>query len=154
MIQLKKMNKLSFEIKVAAHLSKKNNRPIFKNRHTGRAFIGKNPALAMQETKLENEFRKQWQLYCDSLKRDYSPIGFPIHIKMIFFMDNFYNKSGSVNKKMPDLSNLYELPQDSLQKAGVIEDDRLVYSHDGSRRLPWHENILLIEISRFEEDLK
>ena len=36
---------------------------------------------------------------------------------------------------LPDQSNLYQAPEDSLQRAGVIEDDRQVESHDGSRRI-------------------
>ena len=36
---------------------------------------------------------------------------------------------------LPDQSNLYQAPEDVLQKAGVIEDDRQVESHDGSRRI-------------------
>lgn len=36
---------------------------------------------------------------------------------------------------IPDLSNLYQAPEDVLQKAGVIEDDRQIESHDKSRRV-------------------
>ena len=39
-----------------------------------------------------------------------------------------------------DLSNYYEGPQDALERAGVIEDDRLIRSHDGSRILQDKEN--------------
>jgi len=35
----------------------------------------------------------------------------------------------------PDLSNLYQLPEDVMQKAGIIEDDQQIESHDGSRRV-------------------
>lgn len=34
----------------------------------------------------------------------------------------------------PDLSNLYQLPEDVLQRVGIIEDDQQIWSHDGSRR--------------------
>jgi Holliday junction resolvase RusA-like endonuclease len=33
-----------------------------------------------------------------------------------------------------DLSNLYEAPQDMLEKAGILTNDNLIVSHDGSRR--------------------
>ena len=37
---------------------------------------------------------------------------------------------------LPDLSNLFEAPQDWMQKAGVIADDRQIVSLDYSRRVP------------------
>jgi len=41
----------------------------------------------------------------------------------------------STSGNIPDASNLYQAPEDALQAAGVLEDDRLVESHDGSRRV-------------------
>ncbi len=40
----------------------------------------------------------------------------------------------------PDASNLYLGPEDALQKAGVIADDRLIQSHDGSRKFKDNNN--------------
>lgn len=34
-----------------------------------------------------------------------------------------------------DLSNLIQGPEDILQKTGIIEDDKLIYSLDGSRKI-------------------
>jgi len=34
-----------------------------------------------------------------------------------------------------DASNLYELPQDAMQHAGILADDFQIATHDGSRRL-------------------
>ena len=53
----------------------------------------------------------------------------PIYIKFLFY-GAWKAKSGN----LPDLSNLFEAPQDCLQKAGVIQDDRQIESLDGSRR--------------------
>jgi Holliday junction resolvase RusA-like endonuclease len=39
------------------------------------------------------------------------------------------------NNNYPDTSNLYELPQDAMQSAEIITDDRLIDNHDGSRRI-------------------
>jgi hypothetical protein len=39
------------------------------------------------------------------------------------------------SETIPDASNLYQAPEDILEAAGVIEDDRQVESHDGSRRV-------------------
>ena len=44
-------------------------------------------------------------------------------------------RKGKISQRLPDLSNLYELPQDCLTEAGVIHDDHLICSHDLSRRL-------------------
>lgn len=34
---------------------------------------------------------------------------------------------------LPDLSNAYQGPEDALQKAGVLLNDKLIAGHDGSR---------------------
>jgi Holliday junction resolvase RusA-like endonuclease len=39
------------------------------------------------------------------------------------------------SENIPDASNLLQLPEDALQAAGVLADDRQVESHDGSRRV-------------------
>lgn len=66
-----------------------------------------------------------------------------------FYFKNYYvKKKKQINKKINDLSNLYELPQDALQKAGIIENDSQIASHDLSRRLPGSKDeieIFLIE---------
>ena len=54
----------------------------------------------------------------------------PIHVKFTFYGSW---KSGGGN--VPDLSNLVELPQDCLTKAGIITDDRIIESLDGTRRV-------------------
>ena len=41
-----------------------------------------------------------------------------------------------MSMKLGDLSNLIQMPEDALQKAGVIKDDALIVSYDGSRKLP------------------
>lgn len=43
----------------------------------------------------------------------------------------FFNFSS--RRSLPDLSNCYGGPEDALQKAGVVVNDRQVKSHDGSR---------------------
>ena len=145
------MNKLLFEINVDSHVSKKNSRPIFRTGGgKGRAFIGKSPKLVHAEAYLTQELRREWAAYCKALKRDLSPIDYPIHVKFTFMFKDYYTKHGVMSKKLPDLSNLYELPQDALQRAGIIENDVLIFSHDGSRREPCKSNTLLIEISTFE----
>ena len=70
-----------------------------------------------------------------------TPINWPIHMKCTFHV-LYRSNSGNA----PDLANLYHAPQDWLQPpkrdkagkiatpgAGVIANDRLIRSHDGSR---------------------
>lgn len=47
----------------------------------------------------------------------------------------FFGAWAEDSGNLPDLSNLYQMPEDLLQYAGVIEDDRLIAGHDGSRRV-------------------
>jgi Holliday junction resolvase RusA-like endonuclease len=68
-----------------------------------------------------------------------------------FFFLDYYTKTGERRRTLPDLSNLYEMPQDCLQTAGIIDNDTDIISHDGSRRLPGVENRLEILIYEVDE---
>uniref|UniRef100_A0A6M3L6Q1 Uncharacterized protein n=1 Tax=viral metagenome TaxID=1070528 RepID=A0A6M3L6Q1_9ZZZZ len=39
------------------------------------------------------------------------------------------------SKSLPDASNLYQMPEDILEAAGVLENDRQIESHNGSVRV-------------------
>lgn len=54
------------------------------------------------------------------------PLKCPIVARFTF---NFENRQHE-----PDLSNCYQGPEDALQKAGVIANDKLISAHDGSRK--------------------
>lgn len=70
------------------------------------------------------------------------PITYRMHVKFLFYRGDHRNV---------DLSNLYEFPQDVLQKAGIIENDCLIESHDGSRKLYDKENPRTeIYVSKYE----
>ena len=58
------------------------------------------------------------------------PIDFPISVQI-----KSYGAWRSGSGNVPDASNLYEFPQDALQAAGVLKDDRIIEHHDGSRRI-------------------
>lgn len=92
-------------------------------------FPGKSSKLITAEKHLINEFKKQ---------ANRKPIEFPINLMMLFYFrrDIFYTKRGTQSKRLPDLSNLYQLPEDCLQQAGIITNDTIVSGHDGSRRMP------------------
>lgn len=72
--------------------------------------------------------------------------------RFIFPRDVYFTKKGKINKKLPDLSNLYQLPEDLLQKCKIIENDNLIHSHDYSRRIPGDGYKLEIHILKFEEN--
>lgn len=118
-------------IEVEKHLAKKNNRPIYRNKYTHRVTLGKSSNLKMQEHQYLYKFRQE------KIKQKLDTITTPVQATMLFYFpkDVFFTKKGTINKNLPDLSNLYELPQDCLTTAGVIYDDQLIFSHDFSRRL-------------------
>lgn len=54
-----------------------------------------------------------------------------------------------MRKTIGDLSNLYQLPEDCLEKAGIIANDTLIMAHDYSRRLPAEKNELEIYVLKY-----
>ena len=132
---------MTLKIEVNKHLSKKNNRDIFFNRKTGRAFPGKSEDLKNTENWMIMQMRSQTNQLKSIL-----PIKGDLHISFRFFFDNYYTKKGERNKKIPDLNNLIHLPSDCLQAAGIIEDDTDICSIDGSSREPSGSNYLIIDI--------
>ena len=71
-----------------------------------------------------------------------------LHAQFVFTFKDYYKKDGQRRKTLPDLSNLIELPQDALEKAGIIKNDTDIVSLDGSRRLPGSNNFLTITLSK------
>lgn len=118
---------------------KKNGRPIHVNRHSGRAFIGKSKRLA----DAEKDALAQIQAQCGDISEPL-PITYPVHVMFLFYRGD---------RRACDLSNLYEFPQDILQEAGILENDALILSHDGSRKRYDKKNPRTeIYVSRCNED--
>ena len=90
-------------------------------------------------------------------KNNPSSIGHNVFAIKYFFKEilneNLNIPNPKRNKTIPDLSNLYELPQDCLERAGVIVNDRIIESHDLSRRLPSKQNEIEIFILRHRNDV-
>ncbi len=108
------------EIEVDFHASKKNSRPIFKSRSTGRPFLGKSKELKSAENLLLRELRAR------ALDHGIDePIKSRVSCVLVFGFppDRFYTKRLTENKRLGDCSNLSQLVEDCLQKAGIIEDD-------------------------------
>lgn len=98
---------------------KKNSRTVVRNRRTGRMFPIKSSKLQGAETNAYADLMEQ-------KRRSMAlPISTPVNVCFIFYR---------ATRHRVDLSNLYELPQDALQKAGILENDSLIESHDGSRK--------------------
>ena len=55
------------------------------------------------------------------------PIRKPVNAKMVFYLKNHQHEA--------DLSNMYQGIEDLLQECGVLVNDKLIYSHDGSRKV-------------------
>lgn len=101
---------------------KKNSRTIRKNFKTGARFIGKSFKLEAEETRVHLELLQQ---------KAQETITEPCSVQFKFYC-------GTQHKR--DLSNLYQLYEDCLQSSGVIADDSLIESHDGSRKYYDKEN--------------
>lgn len=129
----------NLDLEVRKIWSMKNNNRI---RRVGkRVFMGKQQALINDRNWLILQLRQAWQ--------NKKSITGPVHIQLKFYFKDFYTKKGEMNLKLGDLDNLFCLPLDALQAAGVIQNDALVMSLDGSRKLPSDKNFLSISIFEF-----
>ena len=102
---------------------KKNHRPIYINRATGKRFLGKSKRLSDYETWavtcLKEGIVEYWEgmILGELPGFKLFPIKEPIQITY-----KFYCKT----KRKVDLSNLIEAPQDALVKAEIISDDNII----------------------------
>ena len=116
---------------------KKNSRSIFRNFRTGRVFLGKSERLSPAEVDALEELINQRPSTL------HLPIEYPVAIKCLFYRGDH---------RAVDLDNLFAFPFDMLQQARIIENDVLVRSVDGSRKLYCHDEPRTeIFITRFEE---
>ena len=131
-------------VKVPRHSSKKNEKQPAKRGR--RSFIMKTAAARHVEGVLCSELRKQ-----RFINRAFEPVTGDVWAQFTFFFPKsvYFTKKGQRSKKIPDLSNLYLLPEDCLQKVGIIEDDTQVESHDGSRRAPIDGDQYWLEIKLY-----
>jgi len=92
---------------------KKNHRPIFINPRTGRPFPGKSDSL------------RDWEREAVTALKEQSPaleLAIPLVATFLIFRKQSPEAPG-------DQSNYYEAPQDALQAAGIIQDDRFIRSY-------------------------
>lgn len=139
-------------IPVDNHITKKNHMEVHRVGSVSK--IGKSSALTVAEKILIQRL-----ILAKLQSRLDQPIECDIQVKFTFHFKNYWTKPKNKkdisrrNKKLGDLSNLFQLPEDCLILAGIIADDQQICSYDGSRRLPGPENRLDIEISRLPYDL-
>ena len=100
----------------------KNSKEICFNKKTKKRFVKSNDRVEEYSKAAILHVRSQWR----GRPTITEPVGLRITSKLAASHD-----SGN----LPDSSNIYQCPEDLLQAAGVIEDDRLVEHHDGSRRI-------------------
>ena len=112
---------------VESHTSKKNRKKIFKN-SKGQSFIGNE-----EKTTADLEFMKMGILSAKNKQLIVEPIHY--YLRAVFKFHYPLTQKGKLPKKVMDLSNLIQGPEDCLTKTGVIINDRLIESYDGSCRV-------------------
>lgn len=132
------------KIDVDFHFSKKNAYSIF--RAGNKAFMGKSQKFRSAEDSMVLQLRSQGNKLGIS-----EPIGSDLWALCLFYFENYHIRKKEIrNKRLNDLSNLFELPMDCLKTAGIIVDDTQICSFDLSRRLPGKSNYLELFLIRYE----
>jgi Holliday junction resolvase RusA-like endonuclease len=113
----------------------KNSKKIGRNRFSGKIYVGKSDRYERWAFHMKTFFYRSYKG---------EAIDFPINIAFKFYFKDHAHE--------PDLSNAYQGLEDLLQLSGVIKNDKLIYSHDGSRKIFGDKNERIeITITRFEE---
>lgn len=102
---------------VGKPIVKKNRKRIVSNRKTGKPFIASSTEYSAWEKTAIAQLRQQWS--------GRAPLEGEWNAAIITYL---------AARQRPDASNLYEGPQDALERAGVLNNDFQIVSHDGSRR--------------------
>lgn len=98
-------------------------------KNSKRIMVTKRRRFVMSSKKVE-AYRPQALLQLWKQWGHHPPITAPINLIIRTF-----GAWKRASENLPDASNLYQMPEDLLQSAGIILDDRQVESHDGSERI-------------------
>lgn len=130
---------------IPRHFSKKNSKTILGRT---RKFIGNSKEFkAIEEHILLN-------LRSPRNHRNFNkPISIGVRVVFLLFCENYLTQTGRRNLKLIDLSNSVQIYEDCLEKAEIIENDTMIESIDGSKRLPWGKNEIEIIIVQDEASL-
>lgn len=104
----------------------KNSKQIMVNRRTGKRFVTSSDAAKKYRLACALQLRRQWG--------GRKPLDFPVNLKVVSF-GPWKFADGQPEGNVPDASNLLQMPEDVFTEAGIIVDDRLVESHNGSHRV-------------------
>ncbi len=139
-------------IQVFRHGVLKNSKRILKNRRTGRTFLGSSVDALAQKRHLTNSLLQQNRtgLAFESKYRQIEPTSLAIEFLFAYPYKEIITKKGLLNRRSGDLSNLYQLPEDCLQAAGLILDDALIVSHAGSAKVLSPDENYYLSIKIFE----
>lgn len=99
----------------------KNGKQISRNRATGKTFLRSSDRVQRQKSGAVMQYRFQHKG---------EPVKCPVAVRMTFY--GAWKRGGG---NVPDLSNLYQFYEDTMEAAGVIVNDSQIESHDGSRRV-------------------
>lgn len=112
---------------------KKNRRPIFKNKKTGKSFLGKSENLLNYENDAAILLHIQ-------KPHGFKTIEYPIEVSLRFFYSD---------KRKADLDNLISTALDCLQKAKVIKNDSQVLRiTDTAVQTECSQNMTLITLGK------
>ncbi len=108
------------QIEVDFHASQKNAKKLFYNRRTGKRFPGTVAKISRAKELLVSELRSRARAFgitepYRGRLRTLLLLGFPA--------EKYYTAKLKENRKNGDCSNLSQIVEDSLQAAGIIEDD-------------------------------
>jgi len=123
--------------------------PMSKKRNYKIIRIGRHYSLGLKKNykdwqeSVKGQFWLQRTQYMASMLEIWQPISEPVTVEFLFFIEG-HGKF--------DLSNLYQGYEDAMVQAGILADDSLIMSHDGSRKYLGHKNgRALIKIKPFFE---
>lgn len=137
-------------IELPAFPIKKNSKALYKNRRTGKMFIGTNKkALDLTDFLLRELIKAKNMSKLETIDCD-------VNVSMQFFypFHLFFNKKNKRSKRVADIGNLYQAIEDCLQKSSILLNDSLIDSHDGSGRFSITEDkhVLRIVITKKERN--
>ncbi len=131
------MSEILFQCKISGRArSKKNSKQLFKNKITGKMFIS------------TSDLFKKWSIFAAchiNRAKNKETIDYPCNLSVKAFYSN--------KKHQQDLDNVIASVCDVLEDCGVIKNDNLFYSYDGSKKVYYSDQeYIIIEITRLNLD--
>lgn len=127
------MNEVLFECRIGGRVRpKKNSKQLFKNKKTGKMFIS------------SSDLYKKWALFASCYVRrakTLETIDYPCNLSVVAYYSN--------RKQQHDLDNVIASVSDVLEYCGIIKNDNLFYSYNGSLKVYDSESeYIIIKITK------